>query len=137
MEFKDRLAELFKVLNTSQTKLAKATGVGRSSFSLYLSGKKTPTITVAIKVAIVTNVSLNWLLLGKGPMFRDELAPKNEEVRMRSPSYGPPSPKDNIKKWLDVFWEQADPDERIWLMVELKKRFPEFAEWLKKEKINV
>ena len=85
-------------------------------------------------MAIVLNVNLYWLLLGEGPIFRDELIQENAEVKMRSPSYGPPSPKDNIKNWLDVFWEGADPDERIWLTVEIKKRFPEFTEWLKKRK---
>ncbi len=37
-----------------------------------------------------------------------------------------------IRQWLDAFEANADPDECIWLKVEMKAKIPKFAEWLKK-----
>jgi hypothetical protein len=43
-------------------------------------------------------------------------------------------PKEKIKRWLDDFWKKSDNETRVWLEVEIKRRFPEFNEWLQKQK---
>lgn len=126
--FKDRMNELFKELNLTQVSLSKKTGVSQSSLSEYLLGKKEPTISVVMKIAEALDISLDWLLLGKGEMFQDNAAKPKRQIHPED------IPKENIKLWLDYFWEKADDDTKTWLIVEIKRRFPEFCEWLEKYK---
>ena len=56
-----------------------------------------------------------------------ELARKEIDPRLR-----------DLKWWLEDFWKDADEERRTWLIVEMKRVYPEFREWLeskeKKEK---
>jgi len=127
-EFKDRLEKLFRELNLSQVSASKKTGVGRSSLSEYLAGKKEPTISIVEKIATATGVNLNWLLLGEGEMFRGESIQQKSRIPIED------MPKEKIKEWLDAFWTMADIATRNWLEVEIKRRFPEYSDWLQKYK---
>jgi transcriptional regulator with XRE-family HTH domain len=40
-------------------------------------------------------------------------------------------PLEDVKRWLDEFWEKASSDDRTWLIVQLKRTFPEYDEWMK------
>lgn len=127
-EFKDRLKELFDTLSLSQVSLAKLTGIGRSSLSIYLSGKKIPTITVVQKISIVTGVKLDWLLLGEGSMFRAGAAAPSPPPSVTLPA---DLPKEQLIQWINDFWQHTDQEGRTWLLYEVKRHFPEFVEWLK------
>jgi len=35
-----------------------------------------------------------------------------------------------ILNWLNEWWEKTDEKHRIWLEVQIKRCFPEYAEWL-------
>jgi transcriptional regulator with XRE-family HTH domain len=56
-----------------------------------------------------------------------ELARKEIDPRLR-----------DLKWWIEDFWKDADEERRTWLIVEMKRVYPEFREWLeskeKKEK---
>ena len=41
---------------------------------------------------------------------------------------------ENIKAWLDEFWENASDEEKTWLKIQFEKAFPEYKEWLFKKK---
>jgi len=41
-------------------------------------------------------------------------------------------PREQIKQWIDDFWKDLDEEKRAWLIVEMKRQFPEFVEWIKK-----
>lgn len=123
--FPDRLKKLQVDLNLSQTDLSKMINISRPALSEYIRGKKIPSITVVIKIALATGISLNWLLLGEGEM----LLSKEQKNLFISPN---DQPKEKIKRWIDYFWENATSEERIWFKIEMKKRFPELAEWQKK-----
>lgn len=62
MEFKNRLRQLRREYNFTQTKLAKMLGYGASTVSNYESGKNEPSITDLIKLADIFQVSLDYLL---------------------------------------------------------------------------
>ncbi len=41
----------------------------------------------------------------------------------------------DLKWWLEDFWKDADEERRTWLIVEMKRVYPEFREWIgRKEK---
>jgi transcriptional regulator with XRE-family HTH domain len=46
----------------------------------------------------------------------------------------------NMKEWLDICWEKALKEERVWLDIQFRKCFPEYDEWAraktKKDEIN-
>jgi transcriptional regulator with XRE-family HTH domain len=43
-------------------------------------------------------------------------------------------PVANIKEWLNVFWEKASNEERVWLDIQFRKCFPEYVEWVRANK---
>lgn len=59
-----------------------------------------------------------------------------EDVRIREggPNYDAGASLDpkltRIQRWLSGWWKRATPDERIWAEVQLKRAFPELAEYL-------
>lgn len=79
----DRLNYLLNETKTSKTELADAIGIKQPSVNDLCSGKsKSMKAVTALKVAEFFNVSLVWLVEGKGPMRSDsiELAPDVEQV---------------------------------------------------------
>lgn len=70
--FISRLEELFNTNEPSQ--LQRKLGVTYQSAKNYLTGRK-PNAEVLEKIVEVTDVSLNWLLMGQGPKYlRDEFS---------------------------------------------------------------
>lgn len=71
MEFKDRLRYLIDNVEVNNKKVSsyrigKESGVSRVSYENYMSGEQIPTIDKAIIIAQYFNVSISWLLTGKG-----------------------------------------------------------------------
>ena len=62
--FDNRIKELRAMRNMSQTKLAKQINVTSASISQYESGKRLPTLNIAISLADVFQVSLDDLFRG-------------------------------------------------------------------------
>ena len=55
MTFAERLKEVMKEQNLSQSDLSHLTGIGRSSISQYLSGRNIPTLQRQENIAIALN----------------------------------------------------------------------------------
>lgn len=68
----DRLRLAFE--NATMAGIAKRLGISHATVRNYFGGRL-PSPEILIKIANETNVSLNWLLLGKGSMFA-EVPPK-------------------------------------------------------------
>lgn len=71
MGFKERLKYLLDEINVDNKKvtsyrLDKETSISRASFDNYISGRQSPSIENATIIAEYFNVSLDWLLAGKG-----------------------------------------------------------------------
>jgi transcriptional regulator with XRE-family HTH domain len=66
LEFSERMAEAFD--HAKMSDIARRLGVPHATVRNYFHGRL-PAPEVLIKIAHETNVSLNWLLTGKGDMF--------------------------------------------------------------------
>ena len=62
MKFAERLKKLREDLGISQRELARRAGISSAMISLYEAGKKSPTIDVLMKLAVVLEVSADYLL---------------------------------------------------------------------------
>jgi transcriptional regulator with XRE-family HTH domain len=70
-------------LDYSQERMAELFGVTRSSYCRYESGKAFPGPSGLEKLASSFNVSLDWLVSGKGRMFTKENGRSNGGMEMR------------------------------------------------------
>src|ERR1041385_3303337 len=68
LEFSKRLAQAFDYVKMSD--IARRIGVPHATVRNYFHGRM-PAPEVLIKIADETNVSINWLLTGRGEMFLD------------------------------------------------------------------
>jgi transcriptional regulator with XRE-family HTH domain len=65
-----RIRELMETQSLSASKFAEAIGVQRSNISHILSGRNKPSLELINKILDrYPEVSTDWLLLGKGPVF--------------------------------------------------------------------
>ncbi|ATD55429.1 helix-turn-helix domain-containing protein [Clostridium chauvoei] len=58
----DRLKELRKSNNLTQTELGKILGVGKTTISMYENGNSTPNDEIKLKISEYFNVSIDYLL---------------------------------------------------------------------------
>lgn len=81
-----RLKELRQLLNFTQEKMAVYFGLKRTSYSKYEVGEISPNYLVLEKLGNDFDVSLDWLICGKGPMFfKEKMA---EETANTQPEEG-------------------------------------------------
>ena len=73
--FQERLGRIFD--NRSMADIARRIGLPHATVRNYFGGRL-PAPEVLIKIADVTNVSLNWLLTGKGEMYAGD--PKGLDI---------------------------------------------------------
>jgi predicted transcriptional regulator len=59
------LAEFFELTGVTQTEVARLLGISISAVSCYVSGRRTPRLSVAVKIARLTGVPVE-ALLGQG-----------------------------------------------------------------------
>jgi len=70
---KERLIEFLRSENKSAAQLAEEIGVQPSGISHILSGRNKPSLDFVIKmIEKYPYLSIEWLLFGKGGMFRDQ-----------------------------------------------------------------
>ena len=70
---KERLIEFLRTENKSAAQLADEIGVQPSGISHILSGRNKPSLDFVIKmIEKYPYLSIDWLLFGKGGMFRDQ-----------------------------------------------------------------
>ncbi len=62
MTFAEKLKEVMKEQNLSQSDLSRLTGIGRSSISQYLSGRNIPTLQRQEDIAIALNLSADYFI---------------------------------------------------------------------------
>jgi len=73
---KDRIEKFLKIENITPAKFAEEIGVQRSSISHILSGRNNPSLELIQKILQRFNyINAEWLILGKGEMFKPERQP--------------------------------------------------------------
>lgn len=76
MDIKDRIAHVLSIKNISATQLAEEMEVQRSGISHILSGRNNPSLDFITKLkGTFPEFSLDWLLLGKGPVTISPVQP--------------------------------------------------------------
>jgi transcriptional regulator with XRE-family HTH domain len=86
---KERILEFLRMENKSSAQLAEEIGVQASGISHILSGRNNPSLDFVLKMLEKYQfISTDWLLFGKGSMYRDikmqELFNENDEIKQKS-----------------------------------------------------
>lgn len=91
-----------------------------------------------VSAAMEGGWSLNWLVLGVGPRRRGESAaaatgeePGAYRVETAAAEDRASGRLGLILAWWGQWWERASPQERVWAEVQLRRSYPEFAEWVR------
>jgi len=90
----------------------------------YLTDSRMPGGESLIKIDAELSINISWLLTGKGEIYREN-KPKEKITTFKSELF---------LNWLNKWWENADEKHRNWLEIQLKRCFPEYAEWLEQQK---
>jgi len=83
--FGSRVRKIREALHISQTDFAAKTNMHSSYLSEIETGSRKVGQRIILKIASAYNVNLNWLLMGKGPMFID---PDNRQVNLKWGHFG-------------------------------------------------
>ena len=78
---------------------------------------------VLIKIVEIFNINGTWLLTGEGEIYQTKATEGMVTL-------------EGTIAWLTEWWEQADEKQRIWLEVQLKRCFPEYAEWTETQTVR-
>ena len=70
-----RLREAFKCLGLNITEVARITGIPYPTLQDYLNDKRIPGGSNLQKISMHLHISIDWLLTGEGPMFREKEEP--------------------------------------------------------------
>ncbi|MCP5046938.1 MAG: helix-turn-helix transcriptional regulator [bacterium] len=72
----NRLSGRFKVIREStgkkQKQMAREIGVTYETYNRYEKGQIIPSLHILKRVAVLYRISLDWLLLNRGPMYFEE-----------------------------------------------------------------
>ena len=139
----ERLKAFRKSKNINIVKFSELLGISHGSLSGLENNKSKPSTNTLVNLCRNTDINIYWLFTGEGEMIRQKPALGVEHrmpvVREEPAKYTVSDainiadrPREQLKQWIDDFWKDADEDERAWLIVEMKRQFPEFADWLKK-----
>jgi len=94
----------------------------------HVKGGKSISINTAIRISNRLGLSLDWLLTGNEPMYRD-----GQERRKLMIEAGIPIedlPKEQIIVWLEHVWTGFTVQQKVWFHEQFKRAFPEFDAWL-------
>jgi transcriptional regulator with XRE-family HTH domain len=115
----ERLKKARKNMRLSTTQVFKNTGISEGNLSEWENGHCNPTVKNLLKLSKEYDVSIDWLLTGESKHHFD-ITKEN---------------KDTVLLLLRILteWEQGDEATRGWVIVQLRKAFPEAAAELKND----
>jgi transcriptional regulator with XRE-family HTH domain len=123
MSIDSRLREVIRELGVAHGEFAREIGVSPGALSEACSGKRPAPWAVVFGIANrYPEVSLEWLLTGRGRWHRERAPPCVREPA--APAYGDARLQE-IQGGLLAWWARSSDDERAWLTVELRRRYPE------------
>lgn len=123
----------------SDGEVSRALGIGRSTVGGWRAQDRRP-YELCVDLAMKHGLSLDWLLLGRGPMRPAVVEYQQGEDRpdgRRGVNDGDhdqarqdPSDLAAIIAWARAWHASATPDERAWLRVQLRRALPELSTYL-------
>ncbi|MCP5054948.1 MAG: helix-turn-helix transcriptional regulator [bacterium] len=111
-KFADRFKQIRKMFQVPQGQMAIKVGVTRTTYTRYESGELLPGRLTLIKLAKLYNISMDWLLLNKGPMLYKEKEGQIKEDQKNTA----------LKKDKQLEWVRNEAEE----MLEYMSRYPMF-----------
>ena len=115
MMIEKRLKQIIQDNNLNIKDFSHICDIPYRSLQNYLRGERTIGIDALIKINVQLGININWLLTGKGEMYKE--MPIQSDLNY-------------TLNWLNEWWENADEKHRNWLEVQMKRCFPEYAEWI-------
>jgi len=100
----------------------------KASTLQHVKGGKSISINTAIRISNRLGLSLDWLLTGNEPMYRDGQERKRLMIDANIPLED--LPKEQIVVWLEHTWPRFTPQQKVWFHEQFKRAFPEFDAWL-------
>lgn len=103
-----RFKEVLESLNISGTKLAKELKISQPAIAKTLQGKNFPSAKLLIPLGKKKGISIDWLLLGEGTMFKGEgqrgHAPQAEEGDKKNKTLAPQETNEinHLKKQIEL-----------------------------------
>ncbi len=83
----EKLRRLMKHEGINSTRLAEMLGIQASGISHIMSGRNNPSYDFLLKLLQrFPQINPDWLLLDKGPMYRDEIKNKNSAPKFEEPT---------------------------------------------------
>lgn len=155
-DIKLRIKEIRKDINATQEQFASFLGVTRQTISHIERGINTPSDQLIKLICKEFGIREEWLRTGQGEMKRSPEDIIKEATSKLSPeeareainnlineldnggdilSFEEEKDKPEFFKVLDFLknkYEEADQDMKGWLTVEIKKNFPEYEQYVKK-----
>ena len=107
-----RLKVIRKEFNLKQKELANRIGRKQSTISDIEKEKYPMEKVMALAIEAILGINAEWLLTGKGEKYKKSnvSSPVLEDVL-----------KNEIIKIINVFWVNANSEEKIWLKIQLQK----------------
>jgi transcriptional regulator with XRE-family HTH domain len=96
---KERINKIMEMKGMNSTQFAAITGIGTATLSHIFSGRTHPSTEVVTKILEkFTDISPDWLLLGKGEMLRTGASSPVSDNRLAFTFDSQPAAKDEVKK---------------------------------------
>lgn len=110
----------------TQAQLASLLECDQGTVSRLEQGKKSLDLTTMLNLHKKCKIDINWLLTGEGALtFEKKSAKDKREFADTDAEFL------DLKEWLTQQSEE-EPEIWAWFRVQLKKKFPEYEEWLRK-----
>jgi transcriptional regulator with XRE-family HTH domain len=110
MEINNRIKQIRIKFKITQQKFAELLGISRGYLNNIEAGKP-PSFNFIMKLIKSTNCNSEWLLIGKGEMYRHELEKTDKTM-------------EELLSCLEKHYKKSNDKEKIWMEIQLKKTFP-------------
>ncbi len=108
--------------NLTIPQVSEKTGISKGNLSIIENDKTKPSADALTLLSDLYGVSVDWVLKGETKI------PDNEDL---APIYTIKEFKFFMKE-LESVWEEGDPETRGWIVVQLRKAFPDMGKKVKK-----
>lgn len=127
MSLGERLQFAIDGMGITKAEFSRRTKTVYRSLLQYLGDQRGPSCESLERISMATDIDMNWLLTGRGSPWR--LCVQEDRAVYRSdPAVDPRLLQ--VRLWVAIWWEFAGEAERAWFMVQMRRAFPEFGEWL-------
>ena len=131
MSIGKRLRDIILSKNSNLKEFSQNAKIPYTTLQQYLADDRKPGTDALIKISTQSHISIDWLLTGQGEKYRRKQP--REQPNKKTTQFE----SEWFLNWLNEWWEKTDEEHRNWFSVQIKRCFPEYAEWLAlKEKLD-